>query len=158
MSFESQGPPEVYPYAPAYHSSLNTPLFGKQIVSSGESHHNDFRPNYIQTHISSHVPPPSNNYQIRPLPIASIPPLNNATRANSIPAVVTSPKPEITIDSKIMNVSAQPNSIFSEHSGNRFESYLESHPQEYKYNIFSFADEPWNRCLSGDGCGKLPSN
>lgn len=71
MSFESQGPPEVYPYAPAYHSSLkNTPLFSKPILSSGESPHIDFRPSYIQTHISSHVPPPSNNYQIHPLPIA----------------------------------------------------------------------------------------
>jgi len=30
--------------------------------------------------------------------------------------------------------------------------------QEYKYNLFSLIDEPWNRCWEVGKCGNCPGN
>lgn len=41
----------------------------------------------------------------------------------------------------------------------RYDQYLDKgKDEEYKYNIFSAFDEPWNRCINGDKCGKFPPN
>jgi hypothetical protein len=44
-----------------------------------------------------------------------------------------------------------------------FPSYVGTNTYEkkidqYKYNIFSFVDEPWNRCCEVGSCGGCPDN
>lgn len=39
----------------------------------------------------------------------------------------------------------------------RFKEYVKRRP-EYKYNLFSIIDEPWNRCCEVGKCGTCPGN
>ena len=41
--------------------------------------------------------------------------------------------------------------------GSNFDNY-KAKLQEYKYNLFSLVDEPWNRCCEIGKCGNCPGN
>lgn len=42
-------------------------------------------------------------------------------------------------------------------TGNRYDDYRKRRA-EYKYNIYSLIDEPWNRCCEVGRCGTCPGN
>lgn len=44
-----------------------------------------------------------------------------------------------------------------DYNANRYNEYRRN-PYEYKYNIYSLIDEPWNRCCEVGRCGTCPGN
>lgn len=53
--------------------------------------------------------------------------------------------------------SYRPTSQVPSNRGSSFDSY-KAKLQEYKYNLFSLIDEPWNRCCEVGKCGNCPGN
>lgn len=42
--------------------------------------------------------------------------------------------------------------------GSNYNDYVKKKPYEYKYNIYSLIDEPWNRCCEVGTPGTCPGN
>lgn len=82
---------------------------------------------------------------------STVQPVNPTPTFNVQP---TATQPNANNDQRNSQFRASRQEVVS--SDKRFSNY--NNLNEYKYNLFSLIDEPWNRCLQLGKCGSFPAN
>ena len=60
--------------------------------------------------------------------------------------------------SQVRKTSNLPPVVVADPHANRYDLYGGNPAREYKYNMFSALDEPWNNCCNKKKCGSFPGN
>ena len=103
---------------------------------------------------SSHNPNYHNNYHSNPTPIY------NTTHESSLQqhhGTTTTVAPVTTSAHDSTLKGSQLRGSQTRTRGSKYDQYRHR-ANEYKYNLFSLIDEPWNRCCEIGKCGNCPGN
>ena len=101
----------------------------------------------VNIHRTSNVQPVNVNYTSNVQPV-------NVQRTSNVQPVLTNPPVTTTNQRGSQFKGSRAQEVVL--SDKRFSAY--NHVNNYKYNLFSLVDEPWNRCLQVGKCGGCPGN